>query len=110
MGGWRAIWRLGVTASSLAALAACERAPEEPPPGPIPTAYSMEPPTDPVPMPTPAAKEKCYGIGPAQHNDGGAKGPGTARLDRQRDAWIFVPRGKCGDYGGRLVSRRDPRL
>ena len=108
--GGRAVLRLGMLVATTGLLAACERAPEGPPPGPIPTAYSIEPPDEPVPLPIPASREKCYGIGPAQHNGGGAKGPGTARLDKQRDAWVFVPRGKCGDYGGSLVSRRDPRL
>lgn len=110
MGGRRAIWRLGLAASTLGMLTGCERAPEGPPPSPIPTAYSIEPPETPVAMPVPAAQEKCYGIGPAQHNDGGGEGPGTARFDKQSDSWIFVPRGKCRDFGGSLVSRRDPRL
>ena len=102
-------WRIGVVTSSLTLLTACEKQPETPP-APIPTAYSMEPPEEPVPMPQPASHEKCYGIALSQHNRGGAKGPGTARLDRQTDAWIFVPRGKCGVYGGSLTSRTDPRL
>ena len=108
--GGGSVWRLGVPILAASLLAGCERAPEGPPPSPIPTTYSVEPPGKPVPLPVLASKEKCYGIGPAQYNDGGAKGPGTARLDRQSDAWIFVPQGKCRDYGGSLASRRDPRL
>ena len=74
---------------ALCALSACDDA-REAPPGPVPTSYSMETPDKPVPMPSPAPKEKCYGIAKAQANHGGAKGPGTARLDRQSDAWLFV--------------------
>ncbi len=72
--------------------------------------YSTDAPDRPVPMPVPASHEKCYGIAPAQGNDGGHEGPGTARLDKQTDAWKFVPRDKCRDYGGSLMSRRDSRL
>ena len=105
----RAVWRIGVVTSCLALLWGCEKQPQTPP-SPIPTAYSMAPPEEPMPMPLPASHEKCYGIAPSQHNRGGAKGPGTARLDKQTDAWIFVPHGKCADYGGSLTSRRDRRL
>ena len=109
MAGAQAVRRAGAVALALCALSACDDA-REAPPGPVPTSYSMEAPDRPVPMPSPAPKEKCYGIAKAQANHGGAKGPGTARLDRQSDAWLFVPRGSCARFGGALTSRRDPRL
>ena len=109
MAGAQAVRCAGAAALALCALSACDNA-RETPPGPVPTSYSMETPDKPVPMPSPAPKEKCYGIAKAQANHGGAKGPGTARLDRQSDAWLFVPRGTCASLGGALTSRRDPRL
>jgi len=100
---------VGAVALALCALSACDDA-REAPPSPVPTSYSMEAPDRPVPMPSLAPKEKCYGIAKAQANHGGAKGPGTAQLDRQSDAWLFVPRGTCANLGGALTSRRDSRL
>ncbi len=109
MSGRLAILRLAAAAPMLAASTACERAPNGPPPGPIPTAYSMDAPGCAVPMPHRAPKEKCYAIARAQATDGGAKGPGTARHNRQTDAWLFVPTGTCLRFGGSLTAKADPR-
>jgi uncharacterized membrane protein len=79
--------------------------------------YSMAAPTAPVPAPRPAPRERCYGIAPAQRNDGRAPpdirrdmgqivaDAGTATRDRQADAWVYVPHGACGARGGSLVPR-----
>jgi uncharacterized membrane protein len=43
------------------------------------------------------AAERCYGIAPAGANDGVDNGaaPGTASVDWQGNAWIWVPNGTC---------------
>ena len=50
-------------------------------------------------MPTPAGKEKCYGIALKGKNDCAA-GPGTtcsgtSKVDSQGNAWKLVPTGTC---------------
>lgn len=50
-----------------------------------------------------AAKEKCYGVSLAGHNDCAA-GPGTtcagtSTVDYQGNAWTLVPAGDCLKYG-----------
>ena len=50
-------------------------------------------------MPTPAGKEKCYGIALKGKNDCAA-GPGTtcsgtSKVDYQGNAWKLVPTGTC---------------
>jgi uncharacterized membrane protein len=52
------------------------------------------------PAPTPSFKaEKCYGIAKAGKNDCAATGnnscAGTARIDKDPRAWIYVPAGYC---------------
>lgn len=47
--------------------------------------------------------EKCYGVSKAGKNDcqtSSAACAGTSKLDRQADAWIFVPAGTCGKIAG----------
>lgn len=111
MGARMTGWRIAALAASTCLLSACEFRNTDPNADPdAPIIYSTDAPDGPVPMPVPASHEKCYGIAPAQGNDGGHKGPGTARLDKQTDAWKFVPRDKCRDFGGSLASRGDPRL
>ena len=75
-----------------------------------PIEYSMEEDGRVMPPPARAPFEKCYAIAAAQENGGGHNGPGTAQVDRQRDAWTFVPTGQCTRLGGSLRPRPDPRL
>jgi len=46
-----------------------------------------------------AAKEKCYGIATAGHNDCASAGnnscAGTAKADYEKGAWMLVPKGTC---------------
>jgi uncharacterized membrane protein len=44
-----------------------------------------------------AAAERCYGIAHAGENDGidGEDAPGTATVDYQGDAWVWVEDGTC---------------
>ena len=45
-----------------------------------------------------AAFEKCYGIAKAGKNDcqtSTTSCAGTSKVDGQKDAWIFVPKGTC---------------
>ncbi len=46
-----------------------------------------------------AAKEKCYGIAMAGHNDCASTGnnscAGTAKADYEKGAWMLVPKGTC---------------
>ena len=46
-----------------------------------------------------AAKEKCYGIAKAGHNDCASAGnnscAGTAKADYEKAAWVLVPKGTC---------------
>lgn len=53
------------------------------------------------------AQEKCYGVNKAGKNDcqtSSAACAGTAKQDRQADAWIFVPAGTCGKIAGGNTS------
>lgn len=50
-----------------------------------------------------AEQEKCYGVVGAGKNDcatGASACAGTATQDRQKDAWIYVPKGSCGKIAG----------
>jgi uncharacterized membrane protein len=44
-------------------------------------------------------KEKCYGVALKGHNDcaagAGTSCAGTSKIDYQKDAWKFVPKGTC---------------
>ena len=45
-----------------------------------------------------AAKEKCYGVVKAGHNDCATKTTscaGSAKTDAQKDAFVMVPKGLC---------------
>ena len=56
------------------------------------------------------AKEKCYGIVKAGKNDcatANSSCAGTAKADRQTDAWVYLPKGTCAKVvGGSLSSMR----
>ena len=42
--------------------------------------------------------EKCYGIAKAGKNDcqtSNSSCAGTSKVDGQKDAWVFVPKGTC---------------
>ena len=62
------------------------------------------------PAPTPAFKaEKCYGVARAGGNDCQTRTSscaGTARRDRQADAWIYVPEGLCAKIAGGAVKAK----
>lgn len=67
--------------------------------------------SDPTPAPVPKFKsEKCYGIAKAGSNDCqtmSSSCAGTAKRDRQPDAWIYVPEGICGKVaGGEVKAKR----
>ncbi|MBA3904255.1 MAG: hypothetical protein C0522_11380 [Rhodocyclaceae bacterium] len=50
--------------------------------------------------------EKCAGIAKAGKNDCGSAGnscAGTAKTDREKDAWITVPKGTCEKIAGGMV-------
>jgi uncharacterized membrane protein len=50
--------------------------------------------------------EKCAGIAKAGKNDCGSAGnscAGTAKTDREKDAWIAVPKGTCEKIAGGVV-------
>ncbi|WP_354624805.1 DUF2282 domain-containing protein [Psychromonas sp. MME2] len=50
-----------------------------------------------------AGKEKCYGVAAAGQNDCATKTSscaGTAKMDRQGDAFIAVPKGLCEKLAG----------
>lgn len=47
--------------------------------------------------------EKCYGVAKAENNDcqtATSACAGTAKQDRQTDAFIAVPKGTCGKIAG----------
>jgi uncharacterized membrane protein len=51
--------------------------------------------------------EKCYGVVAAGKNDcqtATASCAGTATMDRQDDAWIYVPAGTCDKIAGGVVK------
>ncbi len=63
------------------------------------------------PAPTPTFKaEKCYGVSKAGGNDcqtNSSSCAGTAKRDRQPDAWVYVPEGLCGKIaGGEVKSKK----
>ncbi len=64
-----------------------------------------------APAPQFAAREKCYGIALAQHNDCAAdKGTdcaGTADKDYMPDRWKYVAMGECSAKGGSLTEPED---
>ena len=62
------------------------------------------------PAPVPSYDfEKCYGIAKAGSNDCQTMSnscAGTAKRDRQADAWIYVPEGVCGKVAGGVVKAK----
>jgi len=54
------------------------------------------------------ATEKCYGVAKAGMNDcqtHASSCAGTSKTDRQKDAWITVPKGTCERIvGGKLTA------
>lgn len=52
---------------------------------------------------SPPPVEKCFGIAKAGKNDcqtATSSCAGSARQDRQPDAWIYVPKGTCDKISG----------
>jgi len=50
-----------------------------------------------------AEMEKCYGVAKAGHNDcqtANGSCAGSAKMDRQKDAFIALPKGTCGKIVG----------
>ena len=50
-----------------------------------------------------AEMEKCYGVAKAGHNDcqtANSSCAGTAKMDRQADAFVAVPKGTCAKIAG----------
>lgn len=48
-------------------------------------------------------KEKCYGVAKAGQNDcqtATSSCAGTSKVDGQKDAWLYVPKGTCGKIVG----------
>jgi uncharacterized membrane protein len=48
-------------------------------------------------------RERCYGVVKAGQNDcatAASSCAGTARLDYQKDAWVYLPKGMCVRLGG----------
>ncbi|MDX1528617.1 MAG: DUF2282 domain-containing protein [Gammaproteobacteria bacterium] len=64
----------------------------------------------PTPAPLPKFKaEKCYGVAKAGSNDCetmNSSCAGTARRDRQPDAWVYVPEGLCGKLSGGVAKAK----
>jgi len=60
------------------------------------------------PAPMPSFKfEKCYGIAKRAKNDcqtASSSCAGTAKRDRQPDAWLYVPAGTCDRIAGAKMS------
>ena len=80
--------------------------------GPVKVSYSSEDKGLVMAQPKKAAREKCYGISLAQHNDCAA-GPGsdcagTADKDYMPDRWKYVPAGNCAERGGSLIAAAPP--
>ncbi len=67
-----------------------------------------------MPQPKLAAREKCYGIAPAQFNDCATEKlndcAGTAEEDYLPDKWKFVEMGACINQGGTLLPPEDPYI
>jgi uncharacterized membrane protein len=65
---------------------------------------------EPTPAPVPKFKsEKCYGVNKAGANDCQTMSnscAGTARRDRQPDAWIYVPEGVCAKLAGGVAKAK----
>ncbi len=54
-----------------------------------------------------SSKEKCFGIAKATQNDcatATSSCAGTSKVDGQKDAWIYVPKGTCAKIIGGRVS------
>ncbi len=50
--------------------------------------------------------EHCAGIAKAGKNDCGSAGnscAGTAKMDKEKDAWIAVPKGTCEKVAGGMI-------
>ena len=66
--------------------------------------------TAPTPAPVPKFKaEKCYGVAKAGSNDCqtmSSSCAGTAKRDRQPDAWVYVPEGICGKLAGGVAKAK----
>ncbi len=48
-------------------------------------------------------RERCYGVVMAGNNDcatASSACAGTAKQDRQKDAWVYLPKGTCAKLGG----------
>ncbi len=62
------------------------------------------------PAPAPKFKaEKCYGVSKAGGNDcqtNTSSCAGTAKRDRQADAWIYVPEGLCAKLAGGVAKAK----
>ena len=62
------------------------------------------------PVPAAVKKEKCYGVSAAGKNDcatATSSCAGTAKVDRQTDAFVAVPKGLCLKIaGGSLKSAK----
>jgi len=56
-----------------------------------------------------AEMEKCYGVAKAGHNDcqtAKSSCAGTSKVDRQKDAFIAVPKGTCYKIAGSSLRPR----
>jgi uncharacterized membrane protein len=54
-----------------------------------------------------AEKERCYGVSKAGKNDCATASSvcaGTAKLDDQKDAWVYLPKGTCDKLAGALLK------
>ena len=54
-----------------------------------------------------AEQERCYGVAKAGKNDCATSTSscvGTAKLDNQKDAWVYVPKGTCAKLAGNVPS------
>jgi uncharacterized membrane protein len=84
------------------AVAACDD-------GMVTVTYSSEDKGLKMPEPKLATREKCFGISPAQYNDGTAECDdcaGTAPKDYMPDTWKYVPTGQCVGLGGSLEAEK----
>jgi uncharacterized membrane protein len=53
------------------------------------------------------SKEKCFGVAKAAQNDcqtATSSCAGTSKVDGQKDAWIYVPKGTCAKIVGGNLS------
>jgi len=54
-----------------------------------------------------AEQERCYGVAKAGKNDCATSTSscvGTAKLDNQKDAWVYVPKGTCMKLAGNVPA------